>query len=478
MRIIPAFFLFASMLSTVVAQYDSPKSKSPFEKGDFYPLGGIAALADFETDDQKDTGRLVIKEVAEGGIADKGGLRAGDVVIGIGKKSFSKKDVEAVDEMEAAIESAEEKKGKDGKGGVLKIEILRAGKPQSISLTVDYFGPHSKTCPEKCEKCARISKSALDYLKAEQKDSGDCTCTLGGQNGAVVVTSLAGLAWLGDGEKRYADAIEKAAEYVAANAGIEEKMPAPAGGANWNQTNWPLAFSVMFLSELETRSPSAPRKARINQLLTTLFANQERSGGWAHGPGGPNALGYVELEVMSNLALAATGMAKEIGVAAETAKLFDAVEYVKKCTSGGGVAYSTRPGQAGFGDPGRTAGAYWAFRLLRRKESVVAEMASFFERGVKELPDGHASPVMHLWAGGLASALHSPATYKKYWAEHRSYFMASRYDKGSFDARPNAETRQLKSNGDRSVGRCYMTAAYAIVMQAGRDRYRLLDRVK
>jgi hypothetical protein len=44
-------------------------------------------------------------------------------------------------------------------------------------------------------------------------------------------------------------------------------------------------------------------KDRLFEVAKKLEANQEASGGWAHGPGGPNALGYLELEIVGNWSL-------------------------------------------------------------------------------------------------------------------------------------------------------------------------------
>lgn len=476
-------FILVAVLSlqgSVRAQDDDPRPSAFREKGDYYPLGGLAAWGDVDFLPDKKTPVIVLKTVAKGGPADLAGLKEGDVIVSVDGKKFTKKGPEAVDELEAAIEDAEAVKGKTPqKGGTLKLELQGKTKPEPKLVTVEYFGPHSKTCPEKCEKCAAVLTRALDYLKKTQRGDGGFRVGSGGQNGDVVVSSLALLAWRGDKNQRYSAEIKKAAKGIAARAGKEEEMgKQKPGEPNWNQTNWPLAFAVMALSEITAKDSSNEWKPQIAEFTKKIGENQEATGGWAHGPGGPNALGYVELEVMSNLCLGAFGMAREAGIEPPASPLFKGVEYVKACTSGGGVAYSTRPGQAGFGDPGRTAGAYWAFRQLRRKEKVVGEMEKFYDRGMKDLPNGHASPVMHIWAGSLAAAAMGNGASKRFWTLYRPFIMAARAEGGAFDARPNDETRQLKSNGDRSVGYVYMTAAYAIVMQAGQDRFTLLDRFR
>ena len=464
-----------SSLTAITHSQDEGRPGHLREAGDFYPLGGLAAAGEVRSGADA-TSSIVLRAVAAGGPAARAGLKPGDVLVGADGKRFSAKEVEAVGELEAAIEAAEAVRGRDGKGGVLKLEIVDVGGQAAIrGVTVDFLGAHSETCPEKCEKCTAVLWRALGWLKKNQRGDGAFEVGSGGMNGSVVVAAMATMAFGADPKGRFSDQARKSAKFVAANAGKDDGFNRASNGANWNQSNWPLAFAVIALAEHQARTNDNAHAPKMKAHLERLLANQEASGGFAHGPGGPNALGYVELEIVSNLALAAMGMAKSQGVEPDAAKLARALEYVRACTSGGGVAYSTRPGQIGHGDPGRTAGAYWAFRLLKRDEVIVDEMGKFFASGMANLADGHASPVMHIWAGALASSKHGPATMKKYWSIYRPFLMACRADGGAFDVRPNAETRELKSNGDRSVGPGYATAAYAIVMQAGQKRFKLID---
>ena len=69
----------------------------------------------------------------------------------------------------------------------------------------------------------------------------------------------------------------------------------------------------MFLAECYACHKDPTLKAKIQEVVRLLEGSQEDTGGWAHGPGGPNSLGYLELEVMSNLAVTALGLAKRIG---------------------------------------------------------------------------------------------------------------------------------------------------------------------
>ncbi|HGY90562.1 MAG TPA: hypothetical protein ENK43_05255 [Planctomycetes bacterium] len=461
-------------LSLVLAATPEARAQGRFgkESPHIYPLGGIEAVGEVLSG-----GWIKVTTVADKGPAAKGKLRVGDVIQKVGGKKLAGDGNAVMLVFEAAVEAAEaKKKGKL----VLTVETTK-GKTEKKTIPVKHLGSHARSCPEKCKKCDAILRAALDYLKKEQTGDGQFSKQAANMNHAVATAALAGLAWLGDpqGWKRYGRNINNAAEFVMKNAGKERSMgmrpAATGGGANWNQTNWSLGYGAIFLAELVKHKKKASWMKALKRMVDQIAANQEQSGGWAHGPGGPNALGYLELEIMSNFTLAAMGMAERAGLQVDRAKLLKGIQWVKKCTSGGGVAYSPKPGQAGHGDPGRTAGAYWAFRQCGRKGRDTAAMAKFYERGMAELHEGHACATMHMLNGALASALIGKKSRKAYWKMWRPFFMASRGVGGAFDYRPNKESSVLGGRTDRTWGPAFVTAHYAIVMQLGRGRYKLLD---
>ncbi len=152
-------------------------------------------------------------------------------------------------------------------------------------------------------------------------------------------------------------------------------------------------------------------------------------------------------------------------------------QYVKACTSGGGVAYSPRPGQMGIGDPGRTAGALWALKQIGRGKELQGSMAKYYTRGMAELYEGHACPTMHILNGALASALLGSKHYARYFKVWRPFIMASRTQDGAFGCRPNQESRQMKHHADRGWGPSFVTAHYALALMLAQDRFKLLDRI-
>ena len=450
------------------------KSWSP--KPDWYPLGGIQAQGLVEQHGNSSV--IVVKEIFSGGFAEKGGLVIGDKIVKANGKSLNAKtDADIINKFGVQVEIAEAKKASGSDFGKLKLHVVRENKKVKLYLDIAYYGPVGKGGPATCKKTAQILADALEFLKSRQKDDGKFLHQSNQQH-AVAQASLAGLAWLGSGKQEYANNVVLAAEFVAEHAGKESRGGIGLSGkskANWNQTNWSLAYGGIFLAEYIAQKENLALKRRLGEIIRQIEQNQERSGGWAHGPGGPNALNYLELEIMSNLTLGAIGMAKRLDIQVDAAKVLEGVNYVKSCTQGGGVAYSPRPGQLGVGDPGRTAGAYWAFKQLNKGSGITPAMSKYYSRGMKNLYDGHACPTMHVLNGALASALMGKKAYQKYWRVWHPFFMVSRTQNGAYGYRPTHESISLKLHPDRTWGPSFVTAHYALAMQLAQGRFKLLD---
>ena len=415
----------------------------------------------------KNTFGLRLTAILKGGPAEAAELQKGDLILGAGRLQFDRKH----DPLNTLVEAMEYVATK--KDAKFDLTIVRDGKPKKVPVTLPFLGPHSKTCPLACDRCEKMASESLAWLAKHQGEGGSFPSSLGGMNGHVVVTCLAGLAFMASGstpdEGPYAKNIVSAAKYVAANCvkdEMAEMMPKKEGGPNWSQVNWPLTYAPLFLGEyLKKKDDPGLRKA-LQKFATELVQNQEATGGWAHGPGGPNALDYVELEIMSNFAVAALGIAKDQGCDVPEGALQKGVQYIVDCTSGGGVAYSTRQGQKGYGEAGRTSGAIFAFaRNGLQRTPTFKPMCDFFRQNMETIPTGHVSPVMHFLTASLAAQETGPADWEKFMKFFRVQFMGDRRPDGSFTARPTKETVQLHSNTDRQIGLNWTTATYLIILQ-------------
>lgn len=458
--LIASVLIVSALGNETLCTQGAPRPPRP---ADHAPLGGLGCEGEIVADASFGCG-FQIAALEAGGAAERADLRVHDVILKLGGRGLPKKG-DLILGLERQVEAAEA-----GKTGRLAALIWRDGRRSTVTLEVERLGGHSATCPVRCEKCGAVRDRAVAWLVQQQTKSGGWHTGLGGNNGLVVVSTLGGLALEGAGGHQ--KAVRRAAEYVAKACGAPdrfEQLRAQRGGPNWSQVNWPLGYAPLLLTAFpQDRS----MREKLSEIAAKLVRNQESTGGYAHGPGGPNALDYLELEIVSNYALASIGLLRGAGIPVDDAGVDRALAYVRSCTSGdGGVAYSTRPGQAGHGDPGRTAGAYFAFyRNGLGRSKAARRMLKFFVRGMERLPTGHVSPMMHILAGAMACrASGQSKLMKSFWKTYRPYIMSSRLHAGSFAGRPTRESRAIRSNTDRTLGPAWATATYVIVMNMMMD---------
>jgi hypothetical protein len=290
-----------------------------------------------------------------------------------------------------------------------------------------------------------------------------------------VQTALAGLAWLAGGSDDrtgpHAARVAAAAGYVIDNLAGGMTMPgrpAPVGrgGASWDQTNWGFAHAAIFLGELHARRASPKVKRALLSCGQALAERQEASGGWAHGPGGPNALGYVELNIVSGLALCGLGLAQQAGYEVPPSVLEKAEAYLKASSAGdGGVGYSDKPGQRGQGNIGRTAVAWLAYETLGLGRSGWGQkMRKWTARNASEVLGGHASLMQHVLLAGVAAHALGGKARAAYWQALERDLILARAPDGSLQPRPWRESLSIGSNSDVSFGEVWTTAAWTIVL--------------
>ncbi|MDQ7778891.1 MAG: DUF6288 domain-containing protein [Planctomycetota bacterium] len=416
---------------------------------------------------------LRVTAVHVDGPGEKAGMKRGDIIIGVGRSMLPKKKypVYALMEIMELVLTTDSARA--------DLIVLRDGKQMILKTQLESLGKHGRNCPIECERCDKLAAASLEYLAKTQQKDGSFTTRFGGTNGSVVVTCICGLAFLASGSTPlsgpYADSIVRCKEYIVANCG-KELFPDLMKGANWSQVNWPLGYTACFLAEYNAHDPTPELLAKLEELATSIERNQEASGGWAHGPGGPNALGYTDFAKVSQWCLAGLGACKKSGVTVSETVIAKGIEYFLQCSSGdGGVGYSPQPGQKGMGDPGRTGGAVFAFAMCDQKNhAFFKKMAGYFKTNMGDIPDGHVSPVMHFMSSALACSHLDQSCWTKLFETFRFEFVAARRLDGSFSARPTQESTALHSNNDRSMGYAWTTGSYLVTLLLQKGHLRLL----
>ena len=414
--------------------------------------------------------RLRIELLYPGGPAEKAGLQTGDVVVGAGSKRFKEGSLEQL--AKALLKAEASPKGE------LTLLVERGGKGKAEKVVVT-LPPGGREAGKPTEGKGRraLLDGALKWLADRQQEDGGYVETLSGKNGAVVQAALAGLAWLGAGSDLesgpYSANVRLAAAWVGKNVrDLDGEIPGrEPGGPSWNQSNWGVAHAAIFLGELHARTPDRQVLDDLTWCAQRLVDTQEKSGGWAHGPGGKNALGYLELNIVTGLALSGLGCAKRNGFAVPEDTLQRAEAYLEASSGGGGVGYSDQPGQKGSGNIGRTAGCWLGYQALGLGKAKFAKsMESFAKREAGNVLGGHASLMQHVLLAGVAAPALGSAARKDFWESCEPSFVLARAPDGSFQPRPWHETIGMGSNSDVSFGEVWTTAAWAIVLASEKTK--------
>ncbi len=414
------------------------------------PTGGRRSFSIDRPANDDGPERLRVELLFPEGPLERAGVVPGDEIVGVAGAGFAKGSL-------AALAKAL------GNGKVtLLVRPAAGGATRKVKVQVPGAGATHR----------EIATAALDWLAGRQQEDGGFAEALSGKNGAVVATSIAGLAWLGSGA--HGDNVRKAADFViAAVKDLDaEAAMGPSGGANWSQVNWGLAHAAIFLGELHARTPERGVAAALHGIASALVRNQEKSGGWAHGPGGPNALGYVELNIVTGLSLMGLGLAQQSGYEIPADTLARAEAYLQESGGGdGGVGYSTNAGQKGQGNIGRTAASWLGYLALgKKRDPWCAKMGNYVRRNADKVLDGHASLMQHILLAGVAAEAQGGDARKTYWATMERDLVLARAPDGSLQPRPWAESLSMGSNSDVGFGQVWTTAAWAMVLVSERGK--------
>ncbi|MCB9889264.1 MAG: hypothetical protein H6836_06775 [Planctomycetes bacterium] len=417
---------------------------------------------DSKSDGDAGPTKLVVRALLGGAPAQRAGLQLGDEIVGIGQQKFDKGCFQPFAD---ALTKAE------AETGVVVLDVLRAGKQIAVTVKLKKGGKEFSE-PTKGKARDKILAAALQWLAEHQEGDGGYPATLGGMNGRVVNACLAGLAWLAGGSTaragKYRTNIHKAEEFVVRGLWAKDTSTPSGAGANWDQSTWRLAYASLFLGELLQTGKNPKLRATLQKIADELAARQEVSGGYGHGPGGKNALGYIELNILGALVMSGLGQAKQAGckIADPAIQKLDA--YLQASAGeDGGVGYADGPGQKGMGNIGRTAAAWLgAVGLGRRADPWTKKMEGYVRAHVADVMHGHASLMQHITLAGVAAKALGSDAEAAYWKVMQRDMTLARAPDGSLQSRPWHESLLMESNTDVSMGEVWTTASWAIVLGA------------
>ncbi|MHC4840644.1 MAG: DUF6288 domain-containing protein [Planctomycetota bacterium] len=413
---------------------------------DQYSLGPIGGRCDATKT------RVVIRELEDKAPGKAAGLKVGDSITGAPEKFKSK----AWRELGEAILAAEATEDPS-----LKLKVLRG--TEALEVTVQL---KSKTVEQ-------TRDDALEWLADQQESDGGFKSTQSPEVSQVVLTSMAGLAWLSAGHVpgtngKYARNTLKAVDFVEDTVGVQKKYK-KLSGKNNNQTNWGLGYGGIFLAEAWHRCDEKARKKgamkkvkkKLGWIRDRIFKQSQDDGGYGAGPGGANILDYIHVEAVSNFCVAALGCIKTTGIDVDAEKLEKHIKYMETCQMpDGGMGYAHD--KKWFSEVGRTAGAMNALSACRESErDSYSKMSEYLKPRFKNAWHGHSTPTMHVLS--VALTCQREGWFEDYWKLFRGDGTMCRQHDSSFYSRPTPDTLRMKINLDRNLTPAWTTASWAII---------------
>ncbi len=357
-----------------------------------------------------------VTAVARGSAAYRAGFETGDVIGGVAEGRPAGEYVTAVAAALGAARAAGER------AADLDVRLRRAGKERTMRLVL----------PLGEIDVLVATTRALDYLADEVNADPRFEKTRTRSFYAPIIDApLTGLALLTGGSTRrtgrHAAALRVVLAYCMEHGGrrkhTQDAINEAVGGNICSLTH-NAGFNAMFLAQLI--GSEAPERAegggaeaegagtslrfsqqqirdKLRACCKTLEGIQLKNGGWQHGSGGVNMLGYTDLVAATVTAMNGLAMARQVGVDESGPAIERGLDYLRRVTEDGRVGYAA--GNRGTFSPGRNAAVLQVMvRLGLAEDDLVGPMKAILATKIDEAGMGHGSPVWHLFYVGLATA--------------------------------------------------------------------------
>ena len=202
--------------------------------------------------------QILVTHVGAGSPAD-GVVMVDDVILGVDGKPFGD---DARKSIALAIQAAET----EARGGVLKLNVWRAGQAKDLALKLSVMGAYSETAPWNCEKSKRILEGAIKVLEKETMESN-------------WAGSIQGLALLATGQSEYLPKLRDFALDLAKENLDPDKNPV---GPNWGDT-WNMGYRLLFVCEYYMVTRDQEVLPWIEKSALKLARGQSMYGTFGHG---------------------------------------------------------------------------------------------------------------------------------------------------------------------------------------------------
>jgi hypothetical protein len=233
--------------------------------------------------------------------------------------------------------------------------------------------------------------------------------------------------------------------------------------------NWTQGFAAFAVFERGLRGGG--ERALEQRLADGFRDRQNAEGAWNHGLQTDAQFYPSTLIASTNLALITLGLARRRGVTVDAQAIDEALALLRDVQSPrGAFPYGGRPYRRGF-EAGRTAGTVVALAALGRTgDAMFRRACEYLRDNVASIPDGHASPAMHVLLGALCCQILGGDLLASYRTTVVNRVLDVQREDGSFDDVVAGSPDSLQLNSDERTDRAYRTALYAAALAIPRSR--------
>ena len=393
---------------------------------------------------------ITITKVDKGSPAD-GRIRAGDIIIGVGKDKFKKdarlRFADAIDEAET------------GEAGGKLTLILQGDRKVDLQLKV--MGHYSDTAPYDCPKTDAIIRQAADYLTQSTQSKGKPPQF----NAAKGVLQTGWLGLMATGEPKYIDVVKQNLPLQAwAKPNRDELIAVVKGEKDAGYVGWYWGYALITLAEYHLLTGDKSVLPATESYAVALAMGQDAAGLWSHRmaiwsknnnqPHG-RCIGYGQMNQPSLTCFMGLLLAKKCGVKNEEVDgaITRAHAFFNSYTGRGTFPYGVHePKSRDFNNNGMSATAALCMELYGNREA-----AAFFSRcsaaANDRLETGHATYYFNVLWTPLGANVAGPDVTKGFFKQSRWLQTLYRSWDGRF-THDGGESREGNSTGAHLLAYC------------------------
>lgn len=270
----------------------------------------------------------------------------------------------------------------------------------ALSLSAQDSPKHDSPDPATCKICKPALDSAVAFARSNFRNSN-----LAGHTFTGLMLLI-----LGDKGQDLQACIEFAGRSI----------QTPTGG----NSNWFIAMSAYFLSEVYLRDPSDKVRGMLVNAINTAGGTMEQTGGWGHSPGFWRSNNYHkkggsrDLGIVTGMMYGAMLNMKAAGIGIPDAMFRRVEKHLESISDGSGFNYGT---DNKVPDVCMSRASYVYLGLTNGQideHPFYAKIAEGLGQRFKKIEEGHACGALHHF--GVAAAMHRAGKYadfSAYWID-------------------------------------------------------------